>query len=67
MIYILMPEALSGYIIIVPATGATILNCFFIKYVETPCSATLALISKVVKVLRLLLGFSILMKLEHST
>ncbi len=46
---------------------ASCINCFCIKYEETPCNATMQLLSKILIVLRFLLCFSVLMKIDHRT
>ena len=60
-------EKVDGLTIIIPALLACLLNCFCIKYEETPCNATIQLMTKIVIVLRLLMGFSILLKTDSRT
>ena len=57
----------DGFAIIIPAAMACTINCFCVKYEETPCNATMQLMTKVVIVLRLLIGFSTLLKCDHKT
>ena len=52
---------------LLPALIACALNCFFLKYEETPCNATMQLMTKIVIVLRLLIGFSAALKCDHKT
>lgn len=58
---------INGLVILVPAIVACILNCFCVKYEETPCNATVQLLSKIILVLRLLICFSVLIKLNSKT
>lgn len=44
---------------------ACCINCFCMNYEETPCNATILLINKVITVLRLLIGLSAFLKLDH--
>lgn len=54
----------DSFIIVGFGFVACALNCFCIKYEETPCNATIQLMSKIVLVLRFLMGFSVLMKAD---
>jgi hypothetical protein len=58
---------IDGIIITVLAFIACILNCLFIKIEETPCNATIQLLSKVIIVLRFLLVMSILLRVDERT
>ena len=58
---------LSGLAITTPAVIACCITCFCIKYEETPCNATMQLMSKVIIVLRLFIGFSAALKLDQHT
>lgn len=58
---------MSGLGIATPAIIACAISCFCIRYEETPCNATMQLMTKVIIVLRLLIGFSALLKLDHHT
>ena len=46
---------------------ATLLNCFCYRIEETPCNATVALLSKVMFILRFLLYMSILLRADKRT
>ena len=50
---------------IIPATIASGISCLFVNYEETPCNATMQLISKVITVLRLLISVSSFIKVDH--
>lgn len=58
-------STLNIWIILSPAALSTILNCFLMRYEETPCNATFFLITKVLVVLRLLMGLSIMLKVDE--
>lgn len=58
---------LTGMSIAAPAVLACCISCFCVKYEETPCNATMQLMTKVIVVLRLLIGFSVILKLDKHT
>lgn len=59
-------DKVDGFYIITPALLACALNCFCIKYEETPCNATIYLMTKIVLVLRLLITFSVMLKVDNK-
>lgn len=69
LVYLSFKDSIKvdGFAIVMPAALACAINCFCIKYEETPCNATMQLMTKVVIVLRLLIGFSALLKADHRT
>ncbi len=45
-------SSFGGFAAMIPAGLACALNCFCIKYEETPCNASMQLVTKVLVVLR---------------
>jgi hypothetical protein len=58
---------LNGFAAIVPAGLACAISCLCIGYEETPCNATMNLLTKVISVLRILIAVSAFMKVDKQT
>ena len=56
----------TGFSIIVPAVIACGVNCFLVRFEETPCNSTIQLANKVVSVLRLLIAISAFVKIDSK-
>lgn len=61
------PAHILGLAVIVPSCLACCLNCFCSYTEDTPCNSTMVLMSKVIAVLRLLVGLSIFVKIDERT
>jgi hypothetical protein len=55
----------QGYAMIIPAALACGVSCICVSYEETPCNAAMQLLTKVITVLRLLIGVSAYLKIDH--
>ena len=51
--------------VIIPSIIACGVNCFLVSYEETPCNATMMLVTKVLTVLRLFVALSAFAKIDH--
>lgn len=58
---------INGFATIIPAGLACGVGCICVGYEETPCNATMNLLSKIIAVLRLLIAFSAFLKVDHHT
>jgi len=56
---------IPGFVVLVPPAISVFINLFLVKYIETPCNATYQLTVKIIIVMRILIGFSVVLKAEN--
>ena len=56
---------LPGYVVLAPPLLSAAINLFLVRYIQTPCNATYFLTMKVVLFLRLMIGISVVCKVEN--
>ena len=58
---------INSIVIVVVAFVGSLMNIFCVRLDETPCNATIQLMSKIIVVLRFLMIFSIILKVDDKT